>query len=183
MRICSGSWAWRHSLKCINCSHNKTYPKILGHPQPPTPIHTDNKTVCGITNNMLQKRKSNRMNMQYFWIIDRIKQNQCMVILTPGQENLADYATKQHPAVHHKQVQPYDCSLQTTLSLLPPPRALSPSAMQGYIDNLRTDHLELKTVTLAMCELCRISTYHQVSMYNKLAMTHFTSTLGHSLRT
>ena len=37
--------------------------KILGHPQPLTPIHIDNKTACGITNNTLKKRKSNAMDV------------------------------------------------------------------------------------------------------------------------
>ena len=80
------------------------------------------------------------MDMRYFWIIDRISQKQFLVIWTPGQENLADYVTKHHPAAHHKQVRPYYCFLQTTPSTLP--RALSPSVMRGYVDNLRNGYLK-----------------------------------------
>ena len=29
----------------------------IGHPQPPTPIHTDNKTTCGSANITLKKMK------------------------------------------------------------------------------------------------------------------------------
>ena len=80
------------------------------------------------------------MDMQYFWIIDSIKQNQFMVIWIPRQENLADYVTKHHPAAHHRQDRPYYYFLQTTpYTLL---RSLSPSVIQGYVNNLRNGYLK-----------------------------------------
>ena len=38
----------------------------LGHPQPPTPIHIDNKTACEITKNMTKQIKYNAMDMHLF---------------------------------------------------------------------------------------------------------------------
>ena len=45
----------------------------LGHPQPPTPIHCDNSTAAGISNNTVKKHRSRSMEMRYFWISDQVK--------------------------------------------------------------------------------------------------------------
>jgi hypothetical protein len=42
----------------------------LNHPQPPTPIKTDNSTASGIANNTLKQRKSRAMDMHFYWIRD-----------------------------------------------------------------------------------------------------------------
>jgi cell pole-organizing protein PopZ len=42
------------------------------------------------------------MDMQYNWLIDRVRQKQFDVYWRPGRENLADYHTKHHSAQHHK---------------------------------------------------------------------------------
>jgi hypothetical protein len=46
----------------------------MGHPQPPTPIHTDNSTATGITNGTVRQRKSKAMDMRFYWIQDRVRQ-------------------------------------------------------------------------------------------------------------
>ncbi len=68
----------------------------LNHPQPPTPIKTDNSTASGIANNTLKQRKSRAMDMRFYWIRDRVKQNQFIIYWRPGTENLGDYFTKHH---------------------------------------------------------------------------------------
>ena len=41
--------------------------KFLGHPQPPTPMQTDNTTALGVVNkNVMKKLKS--MDMKYHWL-------------------------------------------------------------------------------------------------------------------
>ena len=74
----------------------------LKHPQPPTPIQTDNTTAQGIINNNAKQRKSRAMNMRYYWLRDRIKQVQFMIYWRPGTENYGDYFTKHQPAAHHR---------------------------------------------------------------------------------
>jgi hypothetical protein len=48
----------------------------LGHPQPPTPIQTDNSTASGITNDNVKQKRSKAINMCFYWIRDRVRQGQ-----------------------------------------------------------------------------------------------------------
>ena len=43
----------------------------MGHPQPPTPMHTDNSTCVGIVNNTIMRQRSRAMEMRYFWLLDQ----------------------------------------------------------------------------------------------------------------
>ena len=63
----------------------------LGHPQPPTPIHCDNKTAASIANDTVKKHRSRSMEIRFFWIKDQVKQSIFDVQWHPGQENLGDY--------------------------------------------------------------------------------------------
>ena len=76
----------------------------LKHPQPPTPIRTDNTTAQSIINNTAKQRKSRAMDMRYYWLRDRIKQGQFMIYWRPGTENYGDYFTKHHPTAHHQKM-------------------------------------------------------------------------------
>ena len=76
----------------------------LGHPQPPTPIHCDNKTATGIANDTVKKHRSRSMKMRFFWIIDQVKQNFFDVQWHPGKENLGDYLSKNFEGKHHLEV-------------------------------------------------------------------------------
>ena len=44
----------------------------IEHPQPPTPIKTDNSTASGIANKTLRQRKSRLMDMRFYWVRDRV---------------------------------------------------------------------------------------------------------------
>ena len=48
--------------------------KELGHKQPPMPMRTDNSTEFGILNNMLKQNGSKAINMRFYWLRDRFKQ-------------------------------------------------------------------------------------------------------------
>ena len=78
----------------------------LGHPQPPTPMHCDNTTAAGIANNTVKRKRSQSMEMRYFYICNLVKHGIVNVKWHPGQENLADYASKHHDPKHHKTVRP-----------------------------------------------------------------------------
>jgi hypothetical protein len=74
----------------------------MGHPQPPTPIQTDNSTAYGIVNSSIRQRRSRAMDMRFYWVRDRVRQNHFLVYWKPGRENLGDYFTKHHPPAHHQ---------------------------------------------------------------------------------
>jgi hypothetical protein len=97
----------------------------LGHPQPPTPIHTDNTTTVGIVNNTIKRQRSRAMGMRYFWLLDGKTQKYFKFYYMPGQENLGDYPSKHHTADIHQHVRPYYVHTVTSPTILP--RALKPS--------------------------------------------------------
>ena len=75
---------------------------LMGHPQPPTPIQTDNSTANGVVNNIIQPKQMKAMDMRFHWLRDRMNQAQFRFHWRPGPTNLADYWTKFHTAAHHK---------------------------------------------------------------------------------
>jgi hypothetical protein len=77
----------------------------LGHKQPPTPMETDNNTATGNSNITIEQKRTNIMDMRFYWIKDRVKQGQFNVYWGPGFQNLTDYFTKDHSPTHHKRIQ------------------------------------------------------------------------------
>jgi len=78
----------------------------LGHPQPATPIQTDNITACGILNDTIKQKRSKAIDMQFYWLRDRARQGQFHIFWPPGITNHADYFMKHHPVSHHQTMQP-----------------------------------------------------------------------------
>jgi hypothetical protein len=76
----------------------------LGHPQPPTPIQTDNSTAAGIANDSVKQKRSKAIDMRFCWIRDRVRQGQFVVCWKKGILNKADYFAKHHPASHHRNI-------------------------------------------------------------------------------
>ena len=74
----------------------------MGHPQPRTPLQTDNSTAEGVVNKNVQTKKLKSMDMRYHWLRDRESQGQFRIYWRPGKSNRADYWSKtQHPPSHH----------------------------------------------------------------------------------
>ncbi len=73
----------------------------MGHPQPKTPIQTDNTTAEGVINNIIQPKRTKAMDMRFHWLRDREAQGQFNIYWRPGNTNLADYFTKHHAPAHH----------------------------------------------------------------------------------
>ena len=44
----------------------------LSHPQPSTPIVTDNSTASGITNDTVHQKHSKAMDMRFYWVRDQV---------------------------------------------------------------------------------------------------------------
>ena len=76
--------------------------KELGHPQPRTPIRTDNSTAHALLTNKILPKALKAMDMRFHWLQDRAAQGQYRFYWRPGTQNLADYFTKHHPASHHR---------------------------------------------------------------------------------
>ena len=76
----------------------------LDHPQPQTPIHINNTIVRGIRNSTIKRQRLCTMEMRYFWLIDQMAQQYFNFYYQPGQENLADYPTKQHTSAIHQHI-------------------------------------------------------------------------------
>ncbi len=76
--------------------------KELGHPQPRTPIQTDNSTAHALLTNKILSKVLKAMDMRFHWLRCRAAQDQFCYYWRPGTQNLADYWTKHHPASHHK---------------------------------------------------------------------------------
>jgi hypothetical protein len=74
----------------------RTTSEELGHKQPPTPMETDNTTATGYSNGTSKQKRTEAMDVRFYWIKDRVKQGQFNVNWGPSFQNLADYFTKHH---------------------------------------------------------------------------------------
>ena len=54
----------------------RTLLKALHHPQPPTPIKTDNSTAYSFIYNNIHQKRSKSWDMRYYWLRDRLAQLQ-----------------------------------------------------------------------------------------------------------
>ena len=79
----------------------------LGHPQPPTPVFVDNSTAVGLANDTVTQRRSRAIDMRFYWVRDRVNQQQYHVYWAPAHHNLADYFTKHHTPSHHRKMRKY----------------------------------------------------------------------------
>ena len=80
--------------------------EALHHPQPPTPIKTDNATAHGFIYNNITLKKSKSWDMRYYWARDRANQKQFKYIWDYGDQNEVDYFTKHHTTPYHREMRP-----------------------------------------------------------------------------
>jgi hypothetical protein len=78
----------------------------LGHPQPATPIQTDNACAMGIVNETVKQRRSKAMDMRFYWVRDRVRAGEFIIYWKQGSDNDADYFTKTHSPSHHRKIRP-----------------------------------------------------------------------------
>jgi hypothetical protein len=79
------------------------------------------------------------MEMQYFWVGDKVAQDLYSLSWCPGQENLVDYQSKHQPGAHHTAVPPY--YLHKDNSPLELPRAQRPSTLKGCVGTLQDGYI------------------------------------------
>ena len=78
----------------------------IGHPQPPTPITTDNSTAHNFVYDNINQKRSKSWDMRFYWLRDRATQKQFIIKWAAGKTNKADYYTKHHTIPYHKQMRP-----------------------------------------------------------------------------
>jgi len=121
----------------LNCKEVKIIRLILqelGHAQPPTPVHCNNKTAAGIANDTVKKQQSRLMEMRFFWVADQVKNRLFDIQWHPGQENLAGYFTKHFESRHHQEVRPWYLHMDNSPKFSP--RAVTPSTLRGCVGTL-----------------------------------------------
>jgi hypothetical protein len=79
----------------------------MGHSQEATELNTENTTSDSITNNTVHQKRSKAMDMRFYWVKDRVEQDQFNVGWAPGDTNMGGYFTKHHSPAHHKRMIPY----------------------------------------------------------------------------
>jgi hypothetical protein len=91
-------------LNAREAIHLRQILEEMKHPQPKTPIQTNNTTAEGVINNKIQPKRTKAMDMRFHWLRDHEAQGQFRIHWRPGSTNLADYFTKHHLPVHHVNV-------------------------------------------------------------------------------
>ena len=76
--------------------------QALQHPQPPTPLKTDNSTATGFVHDNIHQKRSKSWDMRYYWLRDRQAQNQFKIFWDKGINNEADYFTKHWATLVHR---------------------------------------------------------------------------------
>ena len=65
----------------------------IGHIQPPygTSVRIENITTDEIINRTVKPNKYKSMDIRFWWLLDRLQQNQLRIFWAPGNVNLEDY--------------------------------------------------------------------------------------------
>ena len=66
----------------------------------------ENSSAVVNSNEAIKQRMFKAIDMQFYWIRCRIKQDQFIVYWNPIKDSLGDYTTKHHPPDHHIMVRP-----------------------------------------------------------------------------
>ena len=70
--------------------------------QPPTQIKTDNSATEVIITATVRQKRYKAMDMQLYWMKERVKQKDFFVYSKLGSQNMEDDLTKHHPPHHHR---------------------------------------------------------------------------------
>ena len=69
----------------------------MGHPQPRTPVITDNSSAEGLVNKTMVAKQAKSHDLRLNWLKCREAQKQFHLIWRQGKDNKADYHTKKTP--------------------------------------------------------------------------------------
>ena len=104
----------------------------MGHPQPATPIQTDNTTALGFVTKNLQPKATKSTEMNYWFMRDRQDRKQFKYYWKPGKSNKGDYFTKHFCPATHRERRPTFLTLRSVLDML---RAALGKAPDVYLAN------------------------------------------------
>jgi hypothetical protein len=104
----------------------------MGHPQPPTPIQTDNSTALGVINSNIQPQQTKAMDMRFHWLQCHEAQKQFRFFWHPGKTNLADYWHKHHCAAHHIKQRPRILTPLSMITALRASKERMPTTLLNY---------------------------------------------------
>ena len=54
----------------------------------------------------MNQKRSKAIDMRFYWVRDRVNQNQFLVYWIPGANNVGDYVSKHHSLAHHQTMRP-----------------------------------------------------------------------------
>ena len=74
----------------------------MGWKQPPSPLQSDNYTAVGMTNCILNTRKSKSWDLRLNRLRFREAQGQFHIYWDKGPNNNGDYSTKHHQIIYHE---------------------------------------------------------------------------------
>jgi hypothetical protein len=80
--------------------------KEMGHPQPKTPVTTDNSTAQGLITKTMVPKAAKSYDMRFNYLKCREAQGQFDFIWRRGRDNRADYHSKRHPVKHYIEQRP-----------------------------------------------------------------------------
>ena len=80
--------------------------KELGHPQPRTPMQTDNTAAQAVVANNVQPKRTKAMDMRFHWLRYRAAQKQFRIYWRRGPSNRGDCWTKHFAGPHHRIIRP-----------------------------------------------------------------------------
>jgi hypothetical protein len=80
--------------------------KALGHPQPATPLKTNNSTSGSFVHANIKQQRLKTWDMRWNWLRDRATHEQLRFYWDKGVNNCADYFTKHHSPTHHLAMHP-----------------------------------------------------------------------------
>ena len=106
----------------------------LSHPQPPTPLKTDNSTSNDFVHANMKRKRSKSWDMRYHWLHDRTLQQHLQIYWDRGSNNHADYFTKYHPPIYHKSKR----SQYQQLNFMCTPKTKNFPLLRFPFQNLRT---------------------------------------------
>ena len=78
----------------------------LGHPQPPTPLKTDNETAKKICHQNIRQKRSKSWDMRYNWLRDQLQQKFFDIFWAKSEDIESDYYSKHFTARYHRQKRP-----------------------------------------------------------------------------
>ena len=69
-------------------------------------MEVDNETAIGFLKITMKQKRSKSIDMRFYWVRDRVKQNQFLIYWRPGANNAGDYVSKHHSPAHHQTMRP-----------------------------------------------------------------------------